>query len=67
MIDPKLIDMRDRTRRMLNQVEVYREPFLDILNIIDQVETKMIPLEQALEQIDKKMHLMDEPIGMKLS
>ncbi len=65
-MDPKLIDMRARTKCMLNKLEIYRESFLDILNIIDQVDAKIMPLEQALEQIDKKMDLIDEPVGMKL-
>lgn len=52
---------------MLNRVELYRESFQDILNIIDQVEAKIMPLDQALDQIEGKMNLIDEPVGLKFS
>lgn len=66
-MDPKLIDMRVRTKRMLNKVEIYRESFLDILNIIDQVGAKIMPLDQALDQIEGMMDLIDDPVWNKLS
>lgn len=66
-MDPKLNEMRIRTKRMLNQVEIYRESFLGILKIIDQVEANIMPLDQALMQIDEKMNLIDVPAGMKFN
>ncbi len=60
-MDPRLDEVRIRVTRMVEKIDRYKEPYIEILNIVDSVEADTVSVEYALAEIMKRMDLINPP------